>query len=95
MTLQASVAFDMEASSSKRSTMATRNSCRSSRWPSATATCITMEQVLFLCYGPDANGKGTFTHTLQFVLGDYAFNMPFTTIELRDRTRFRTTQPPS
>jgi putative DNA primase/helicase len=48
-------------------------------------TGITTEQALFLCYGTGANGKGTFTNTLQLVLGDYAWNMPFTTIELRDR----------
>jgi putative DNA primase/helicase len=48
-------------------------------------TGITSEQVLFLLYGTGANGKGTFTNTLKHVLGDYAWNMPFATIEMRDR----------
>ena len=46
----------------------------------------TSEQCLFLLYGTGANGKGTFSNTLARVLGDYAWNMPFATIELRDRT---------
>jgi P4 family phage/plasmid primase-like protien len=45
-------------------------------------TGITTEQVLFLLYGTGANGKG---NTLKRVLGDYAWNMPFATVELRDR----------
>lgn len=48
-------------------------------------TGITTEQVLFLLYGTGANGKGTLTNTLKRVLGDYGHNMPFQTIELRDR----------
>ena len=46
---------------------------------------ITSEQVLFLGYGTGSNGKGTFANTLKRALGDYAFNMPFATIEMRDR----------
>jgi putative DNA primase/helicase len=49
-------------------------------------TGITSEQVLFLLYGTGANGKGTLTNTIKKVLGDYAWNMPFTTIEMKDRT---------
>ena len=49
-------------------------------------TGITTEQVLFLLYGTGANGKGTLTNTLKRVLGDYAWNMPFATIEMKDRT---------
>jgi putative DNA primase/helicase len=41
--------------------------------------------VLFVLYGVGGNGKSTFVNTLKFVLGDYAWNMPFSTIELRDR----------
>jgi putative DNA primase/helicase len=48
-------------------------------------TGITTEQCLFLNYGTGANGKGTLCNTLKYLLGDYAFNMPFATIELRDR----------
>jgi putative DNA primase/helicase len=39
-----------------------------------------------MCFGTGANGKGTFANTLKRVLGDYAYNMPFATIELRDRS---------
>lgn len=49
-------------------------------------TGITTEQVLFLLYGTGANGKGTLTNTIKRVLGDYAWNMPFATIEMKDRT---------
>jgi putative DNA primase/helicase len=48
-------------------------------------TGITTEQVLFLLYGTGSNGKGTLTNTLKRVLGDYAYNMPFSTVELKDR----------
>jgi putative DNA primase/helicase len=48
-------------------------------------TGITTEQVLFLLFGTGANGKGTFANTLKWALGDYAWNMPFQTIEIRDR----------
>jgi putative DNA primase/helicase len=48
-------------------------------------TGITTEQALFLGYGSGSNGKGTFANRLQRLLGDYAFNMPFATIEFRDR----------
>lgn len=46
----------------------------------------TSEQVIFIPYGTGANGKGTLTNTLLRVLGDYAYNMPFLTVEMRDRT---------
>jgi putative DNA primase/helicase len=49
-------------------------------------TGITTEQVLFLLYGTGSNGKGTLTNTLKRVLGDYAWNMPFATIEMKDRS---------
>lgn len=48
-------------------------------------TGITTEQVLFMLYGTGANGKGTFTNTLKHALGDYAWNMPFATMELHAR----------
>ncbi len=48
-------------------------------------TGITSEQCLLVLYGTGANGKGTLTITLKFVLGDYAWNMPFSTIEMRNR----------
>jgi putative DNA primase/helicase len=46
----------------------------------------TGEQCLFLCYGTGANGKGTFTNTLSAVLGDYAYTMPFSTVEMHQRS---------
>jgi putative DNA primase/helicase len=46
----------------------------------------TSEQCLFLLYGGGANGKTTLVNTLRRILGDYAWNMPFATIEMRDRT---------
>jgi putative DNA primase/helicase len=46
----------------------------------------TSEQCLFLLYGTGANGKGTFANTLKRALGDYAWNMPFVSIEMRDRS---------
>ncbi len=45
----------------------------------------TGEQCLFLCYGTGANGKGTLLGTLEWLLHDYAYNMPFSTIELQQR----------
>jgi putative DNA primase/helicase len=48
-------------------------------------TGITAEQVLFLLYGTGSNGKGTLVNTLKRVLGDYAWNMPFATVELSRR----------
>jgi putative DNA primase/helicase len=48
-------------------------------------TGITTEQILFICYGTGANGKGTFLNTLARLLGDYAFNMPFATVEMHQR----------
>lgn len=46
----------------------------------------TEEQCLFLCYGTGANGKGTLLNTLHSMLGDYGWNMPFSTVELSQRT---------
>jgi putative DNA primase/helicase len=46
----------------------------------------TSEQVLFLGYGKGANGKGTLTQTLAHLLGDYAYAMPFSTVELHQRS---------
>lgn len=44
------------------------------------------EQVLFLGYGTGSNGKGLLTQTLSRVLGDYSYTMPFSTIELHQRS---------
>ena len=46
-------------------------------------TGLTAEQVWFLLYGTGANGKGTLTRLLGHALGDYAFNLPFSSFEAR------------
>ncbi len=48
-------------------------------------TGTTEEQCLFLCYGSGANGKSTLVGTLTSLLGDYGWNMPFSTIEQHQR----------
>ena len=45
----------------------------------------TTEQVLAVLYGTGANGKSTLLNVLSRVLGDYAINMPFSTIEMKQR----------
>jgi putative DNA primase/helicase len=50
------------------------------------ATGDTSEQDIAILLGKGANGKTIFLSTLNAALGDYAYNMPFSTIELRDRT---------
>jgi putative DNA primase/helicase len=47
----------------------------------------TSEQVLFLCHGTGANGKSTFLDVLRFVLGGYAYNLPFSAFELKSRSQ--------
>jgi putative DNA primase/helicase len=37
-------------------------------------------------YGTGANGKGTFANTLAALLGEYAYAMPFSTVELHQRS---------
>jgi putative DNA primase/helicase len=46
----------------------------------------TTKQCVFLCYGNGANGKSTFLEALRYTLGDYAHNIPFSTLELEGRT---------
>lgn len=43
------------------------------------------EQCLFFCNGMGANGKSTFLDVLQYVLGAYACNLPFSALELKAR----------
>ncbi len=47
----------------------------------------TREQILFLCYGTGANGKSTFLDVLRYVLGPYAYNLPFSAFELESRSQ--------
>ena len=49
-------------------------------------TGSTREQVLVICHGAGANGKGSFLNTLADLLGDYSWNMPFSTVEQQQRT---------
>ena len=46
----------------------------------------TSEQCLFLCHGQGANGKSTLLEILRFLLGEYAYNTPFSTLELQSRS---------
>jgi putative DNA primase/helicase len=48
-------------------------------------TGLTTEQVLFILWGSGANGKTVLLSILRAVFGQYAFNMPFSTVELKDR----------
>jgi putative DNA primase/helicase len=49
------------------------------------ATGDTREQVWFLKYGSGSNGKGVFDRAIANVLGDYATNTPFATLEAKTR----------
>lgn len=46
-------------------------------------TGATSEQIFFLLHGHGANGKGALTRALSHALGDYGFNLPFSTFEAR------------
>jgi putative DNA primase/helicase len=50
-------------------------------------TGLTAEQCFFVCYGTGANGKSVFLTILRALLGDYAYNAPFTTFEVAARTQ--------
>lgn len=45
----------------------------------------TKEQVLAVFHGRGANGKSTLLNTLSWLFGDYAYNMPFSAVELKNR----------
>ena len=49
-------------------------------------TGLTTEQVWFLLYGTGANGKSTFINVLAHVLGDHAKTIPFSTVQLPERS---------
>lgn len=46
----------------------------------------TREQCLFMTWGTGANGKSTLMSTVFHVLGDYAADLPFSALELQERT---------
>lgn len=48
-------------------------------------TGITSEQVLALFWGRGSNGKGVLMHLVGWVLGEYFYNMSFSTLELKQR----------
>jgi hypothetical protein len=51
---------------------------------SLTGDCC--EECAFMNYGEGANGKGTLINTIHWILGDYADNLSFSALELRDRS---------
>ncbi len=93
ITMQTVAPFDPDGAlpasgspSSRRSSPGMTSSSASCAAPSATACWgLRLNRCLFLLFGSGANGKGTFTNTLKAVLGDYGWNMPFATVEMRDR----------
>jgi putative DNA primase/helicase len=44
-------------------------------------TGVTKEQIWFLCHGQGANGKSTYLDLLRMAIGEYGYNMAFSTIE--------------
>ena len=48
-------------------------------------TAVTREQCLFICYGSGWNGKSRFREVQEAVLGEYAGNTPFSTLEYSGR----------
>jgi len=48
------------------------------------------EQVIFLAYGSGANGKSTFVELIRHVLGEHAYNLPFSAFELSGRSSIPT-----
>jgi putative DNA primase/helicase len=48
-------------------------------------TGLTSEQCFFACWGAGSNGKTTFLEMLRQVLGSYAYNAPFSMLELTAR----------
>jgi putative DNA primase/helicase len=48
-------------------------------------TGCTIEQIIFILFGAGANGKSILLAILRYVLGDYAYNAPFSTFELDAR----------
>jgi putative DNA primase/helicase len=50
--------------------------------------CLTgsvREQCLFCWYGSGANGKTTLSGVLRYIFGDYAVNLPFSALEMKNR----------
>lgn len=43
------------------------------------------EQCLFCWYGTGANGKSTLASVLRYIFGDYAVNLPFSALEMKNR----------
>jgi putative DNA primase/helicase len=48
-------------------------------------TGLTNEECHFLCWGSGCNGKGTFQRVQRDIVGDYASNTPFSTLEMSSR----------
>ncbi len=92
ITMSAAVAFDPEATCPRWERFVTeifRDADLAAfvhRGVGYSLTGDTGEQCLFMNYGTGANGKGVFTNTLAGVLGDYAYTMPFATVEQHQRS---------
>lgn len=48
-------------------------------------TGLTTEQVLFILFGSGANGKSVLLSIMRALLGELSYNMPFSTLEMKDR----------
>ena len=48
------------------------------------------EEVFAICWGEGGNGKGTLINTIAWTLGDYADDLPFSSLELQDRSSIPT-----
>src|SRR5207249_1070699 len=48
-------------------------------------TGLVEEQCLFCWYGTGANGKSTLAGILRYIFGDYAVNLPFSALEMKNR----------
>jgi putative DNA primase/helicase len=49
-------------------------------------TGSTDEQVIFIPFGSGANGKSTLIDAIKSVVGDYGFNLPFTSFDVKNRS---------
>lgn len=49
-------------------------------------TGSTQEQCLFVCQGGGSNGKSTLLEVMRHIMGGYAYNLPFSALELEKRS---------
>jgi P4 family phage/plasmid primase-like protien len=53
------------------------------RWAGYVLTGDVSEEMFAFIYGPGGNGKGVFLHTIETILGDYAFTVPANLFDAR------------